>query len=286
MTTAQSFGGSWTETKLQALEKYLNAYTTALKEKPSREHPFNLIYVDAFAGEGVWQPKSSYADDYEDYRGMVEGSARIALKVIDRQFDRLIFVEKDPKRFESLKALKDEHPDRDIVILNADANEAVPTVCEKLAWDDRLVVFLDPFATAVEWTTVAKLADTKKVDCWILFPLSAVARILPVDEMPPAHWAERLDLIFGGREHWEQIYRKSLQSSFWGDRKDERNTGSESIANLYRKRLEDVFEKVAQNRGVLKNSKDAPLFELFFAASNAKGASTAIRIANDILGRW
>ena len=39
------FGGRWTETKLEILEAYLNAYTTALKHKP-----FKLIYIDAFAG--------------------------------------------------------------------------------------------------------------------------------------------------------------------------------------------------------------------------------------------
>ena len=41
------FGGAWTEEKLQILERYLDAYTTALKNKP-----FNLVYIDAFAGVG------------------------------------------------------------------------------------------------------------------------------------------------------------------------------------------------------------------------------------------
>ena len=282
----QSFGGSWTDTKLQSLEEYLDAYTTALKEQPSKEHPFRLIYVDAFAGEGAWQPKSSYADDYGDYREMVEGSARIALKIKDRQFDRLIFIEKDAKRFESLRKLRAEHSDRDIVVLNEDANKALPSICDELAWDDRLVVFLDPFATSVEWRTIERLATTEKVDCWILFPLSAVARILPTDEMPPPQWVERLNVIFGGREHWETLYQDSVQLPLFGERGTERTSGSSGIAARYKERLKSVFAQIAPTSRTLRNSKNAPLFELIFAASNPRGAPIAVRIANHILEKW
>ena len=42
-----SFGGQWTLEKLGILKRYLDAYTTVLKNQS-----FRLIYVDAFAGEG------------------------------------------------------------------------------------------------------------------------------------------------------------------------------------------------------------------------------------------
>ena len=41
------FGGPWTEQKLKILERYLDAYTTALKNQR-----FELVYIDAFAGTG------------------------------------------------------------------------------------------------------------------------------------------------------------------------------------------------------------------------------------------
>ena len=240
----------------------------------------------AFAGEGTWQPKSSYAERYEDYQGMVDGSARIALKINDKQFDRLIFIEKDAKRSQSLENLKNEHPDRDIVVLNEDANKAILSVCQHLAWDDRLVVFLDPFATSVEWRTVEKLAATEKVDCWILFPLSAVARILPTDGMPPPQWAERLDIIFGGREHWQSLYQDAAQLPLFGERGTERTLGSDAIAARYKERLKSVFAQIAPTSRTLRNSKNAPLFELIFSASNRRGAPIAVRIANHILEKW
>jgi len=37
---AHRFGGDWTTAKLDVLAKYLASYTTALKDKPSKEHPF------------------------------------------------------------------------------------------------------------------------------------------------------------------------------------------------------------------------------------------------------
>ena len=40
---ATQFGGLWTIEKLEILECYLDAYTTALKNKP-----FGLLYIDAF----------------------------------------------------------------------------------------------------------------------------------------------------------------------------------------------------------------------------------------------
>ena len=150
----QSFGGPWTKKKLKILEGYLETYTTVLKDQP-----FQLIYVDAFAGEGAWRPGPTYAhEDYGDYREMVEGSARIALRIKDKSFDKLVFIEKDPNRCASLNGLRTEHAGRDITILNEDANTALPSICGNLAWNDRLVVFLDPFATSVQWTTIEKLA--------------------------------------------------------------------------------------------------------------------------------
>jgi three-Cys-motif partner protein len=46
------FGGPWTEIKLDAISDYLGFYTAALKAQPNPSRPFELWYVDAFAGSG------------------------------------------------------------------------------------------------------------------------------------------------------------------------------------------------------------------------------------------
>ena len=276
-----SFGGPWTQQKLEILQSYLDRYTTVLKYQR-----FSLIYFDAFAGEGQWSPSSSYTDDdYGDFRELHLGSPRIALGIQDKPFDKLVFVEKEVARSKSLQNLKTEHPDRDIEIINDDANKVIPSFCDTLGAFERAVVFLDPFATEVPWDTVAKIAQTEKIDCWILFPLGAIARMMPRNEEPPTTLRERLDSIFGGREHWQDLYTPSEQLPLIGEPTQERS-GSEAIAERYRERLKSVFVAVAPARRMLRNSKNSPMFELFFAASNPTGAARAIPIADHILKRW
>ena len=106
-------GGQWTIDKLDILEEYLNAYTTALKNQP-----FRLMYIDAFAGTG----EISVRREDKDVRAFIEGSARRAIKIADKPFDRLVFVEKDPQRFARLDSLRKENPGRDIQTENVDAN--------------------------------------------------------------------------------------------------------------------------------------------------------------------
>lgn len=277
-----SFGGPWTQEKLAIIGAYLDAYTTALKDQS-----FQLIYVDAFAGEGYWRPGSSYAsEDYDDFTELLDGSPAITLAVRDRPFDRFVFIEKDDKRSQALDELVHRHTARCIEVIPKDANSALPTFCESMGQFDRAVVFLDPFATQVSWDTVAAIAQTNKIDCWILFPLGAIARMMPRGSSPPTALKEQLDRIFGGREHWEGVYQKPAQLSLFPTTPSlERASGSAQIADCYWKRLETVFQKVAPTSRTLRNSKNSPMFELFFAAGNASGADIAVRIAAHILKR-
>ena len=284
--TDRSFGGPWTQEKLRILSLYLDAYTTALKNQP-----FRLIYVDAFAGEGSWRPGSAYSTDYDDFRELHKGSPRIALGITNKPFDRLIFIEKDPQRFELLRKLQEEFPGRDIDVLNEDAEKALPAFCQSLDVDERAVVFLDPFATEVSWAMVEGMAKTQKIDCWILFPLSAIARMMPRKNEPSAELSNQLDRIFGGREHWQDFYSSSPQPRlplqlFEDELEQIRSSDSSQIAQRYRDRLESTFEKVAPSGREFKNSKNSPIFQLFFAASNPNGAKIAVNIAKSIIDNW
>ncbi len=281
--TANDFGGDWTLQKLEILRRYLDVYTTALKNQP-----FDLVYVDAFAGTGYWKPRSGFAaSEYEDYQGLLEGSAALALEVRDKPFDSFVFVEADAERSESLRALRRKHAGRDIQVITEDANTALPAFCEGMGAYDRAVAFLDPFATQCSWHMVEAVARTRKIDCWILFPLSAISRLMPVGSEPPPRFVPILDEVFGGRDYWRQIYAPSPQARLFGDESgQERPQGSAGIAALYRKRLESAFANVAPTSRILRNSNNVPMFELFFAASNERGARPAVRIADYILKEW
>ena len=285
--TTQQFGGQWTVEKLGILRRYLDAYTTALKNQP-----FSLTYVDAFAGAGVWSPRTGLEygyvdDDYAEYREVVKGSAAIALEIGDKPFDRLVFMETNAKNTDSLRELRAAYPDRNIEIINEDCNSALPELCLRLGDFDRAVVFLDPFATEVDWRTVEAIADTQKVDYWILFPINRISRSMPTGREPYSDRLVELDRVFGGREHWDTLYEPNPQLNMFDSQpRQQRPRGPEHIANLYRRRLEGVFASVAKTSRILRNSTNAPLFSLFFAASNRQGARVAIKIADNILRKW
>lgn len=275
-----TFGGEWTGEKLEVLRRYLDAYTTVLKRQR-----FNLTYIDAFAGTGYWSPQTLRRyEEYREYSEMLEGSAALALEIDDKPFDRFVFIERDLERCRSLASLGRAHDDREIQVINEDANSVLPRICASMNDLDRAVVFLDPYKTEVSWSTVERIAETEKIDCWMLFPLMAIARMMPINDEPNEECARNLDRIFGGREHWEHSYAQVIQLSMLEDKQPlQRESGSAQIASLYRERLESVFREVAPRSRTLKNSTNSPLFELFFAAGNPSGAGIAVRIADSIL---
>lgn len=279
MTNIPSFGGQWTHEKLEILRRYLDRYTTVMKEQP-----FTLTYVDGFAGAGAYVEASQ---EYDEFQEIHAGSARIALGIDDRPFDRLLFIEKDSNRVRDLRLLKDERPDQSIDVVQGDANEGVQEFCKEMGPFDRAVVFLDPFATEVSWDTVAAIADTQKIDCWILFPLMAITRLMPTGEEPSETWANRLDGVFGGREFWQGTYEDSPQRSLFGEEPQRRRQrGSNQIADAYRGRLVSVFRQVAPTRRTFRNSRNVEIFDLFFAVGNPRGAPIAINIADHLLKHW
>lgn len=167
MLFTRDWGGGWTSEKLEILRRYLDGYTTALKRQR-----FELVYIDAFAGPGTWESGSGYgSNDYADFEAIHKGSPLIAAEIGDRPFDRLVFIEKDSSWLRTLSnTLQEFIGTRRIEFHSEDANDALPDICRNLDEFERAVVFLDPFATQVSWSTVEAIADSKKADCWILFP--------------------------------------------------------------------------------------------------------------------
>ena len=179
--------------------------------------------------------------------------------------------------------MTNEYPGRQIKVVQGDANQNVPQFCRDMADFDRAVVFLDPYATELSWTTVETIAGTQKIDCWILFPLMAVSRMMPTGREPDETLAEQLDRIFGGREPWHAGYQDSPQMSLWEDEPRRARGPSQQIALSYRRRLKSVFYEVAPTSRMLRNSRNSPLFEFLFAAGNPRGSPIAIDIAGHIL---
>ena len=152
--------------------------------------------------------------------------------------------------------------------------------------NSRAVVFLDPYGMAVDWKTIEALAATKAVDLWVLLPVGqAINRLLTRQRIPEGAWADRLTRFFGTEEWKNAFYGRPLRMSLFDSLQTEyeKEADFEEIGAFFSERLEAEFEMVANNPLVLRNSKNVPLYQLFFAAANPRGAPTAVNIANHIL---
>lgn len=187
--SAQAFGDEHTRKKLETVEKYLGAFTTALKKQG-----FELLYVDACAGSGSSIPKSALAGRRADegQKGLLQeaepvadtdqiivGSAIRALGV-QHPFDRYLFNDVKPSNVRALRKQVKEHfghLENRVAITQGDANAMLSGLCERTNWRaTRAVVFLDPFGLQIRFDTLQKLALTKAVDLWYLVPVFAMYR--------------------------------------------------------------------------------------------------------------
>lgn len=270
------FGGTWTIRKLEILTRYLDAYTTALKHQP-----FRLIYIDAFAGGGHVLVQT---EDQEASQ-LIHGSAERAVGIGSKPFDRLIFVDTNRDNHSELEILRARHPDRDIRPVQSNANAYLQQLgMEWRSW--RGVVFLDPFATQVDWSTIERIAGFNALDMWLLFPTSAIARLLPLcqrpDDIVPA-WAECLTRVYGD-ESWRDLYRRSRQLEMFKAPGFERDRGVDDLMEIYQQNLKVVFgERLMNTSRTLRNHSGTPIFELIFCVGNSSGIGPAKRIAGHIL---
>lgn len=296
---AHKFGGDWTSTKLDLLAKYLKAYTTALKDKPTADRPFKKAYIDAFAGTG-YRTMRNEADPAESAnlllpdlaepapQELLDGSARLALKT-EPQFDRYIFIDSNKDRVKQLEALKSEFPDLAprIKVEKGDANKEIQKLCGKqMNWSERrAVLFLDPYGMQVEWDTIAAIAATKAIDLWLLFPLGiGVNRLVTRSGNIPEGWQRRLDILLGTTKWRDEFYSvERTPTLFGGDEERVVKATKETIGRYFNDRLKTVFAGVADKPAVLRNSANCPLYLFCFAAGNAKGAPIALKIANHLL---
>lgn len=265
------FGGTWTQDKLDMLENYLDAYTTALKNKH-----FRLIYVDGFAGTGGVNVRyDNHVTEYTD------GSVMRALAVKDKQFHKLYCVEKDHDRCVLLKErLKTQ---RRCVVIEADFNEYIESI-NAPPDNTRGVVFIDPFGASVKWSTIERIASFKALDMWLLYPTYAITRMFPVRKLPSdvAGWETKLTTIFGGEE-WKELYRYDPQQTLTGEPRHLREEDARNISKLYQRKLKMLFRDRFLNRTYkFKTHNNVVLFEFMFCVGSSH--PSAIKLAKKIAG--
>lgn len=284
MTTLQKFGGNWTEEKLNIFTSYLDAYLIALKNQK-----FKKLYIDAFAGTGEIETS--------DNGQHLVGSAKRAL-ASDKKFDHYYFIEADSQKASELQdMINSEFPQMKCIvsIYCGDANDKLTEIIRSVDWRyNRGLLFLDPYATQVNWTTLENVAKTKSIDVWYLFPFSALERMLPKNGRYNK-WEDCIDRLLGDSGWREEFYKKDPQMTLFdqfpnesGQNNGERivkDANPDCIKAYILSRLETIFPCVSRHARIFRNSRNSPMFLFCFAVPNESEAAQklALRIANHIL---
>ena len=284
MATSQKFGGNWTEEKLNIFTSYLDSYLIALQNQK-----FKKIYIDAFAGTGEIE-----TSDGEQY---LVGSAKRALAA-DKKFDRYFFIEGDEKKAVELhKMVNTEFPHltRIVTVYCGDANEKLAQIIRDVDWRyNRGLLFLDPYATQVNWMTLETVAKTKSIDVWYLFPFSALNRMLPKNGKYET-WEGCIDRLLGDSGWQTEFYKKDPQMSLFDlfPEEDASDSGTRKIKDANPEhikayiifRLETIFPCVSKHPRIFRNGRNSPMFLFCFAiaSESPKAQGLALRMADHIL---
>ena len=286
MAIDHEFGAQHTDLKLSIVESYLQAFATAL-----RPHFAQLWYVDAFAGTGsrtvrVEAREGDLFDEPAPERvEQRRGSAQIAIDV-EPKFDRLVFMDIKPAHCAALRELRDRHRDRQIVIVEDDANRAIRA---EIKWDGRkdarAVMFLDPYGMDVEWGTLEHIAATQAIDVWFLFSLSGLYRQATrrSGDIDPDKRAAITRIL--GTDAWEhELYSDMGQGDMFGGQEKQRTADVQGLEQYVKARLETIFAKVFEPLALPVDQKPQ-WFSLFLCISNPepKALGLATRVADHIL---
>lgn len=294
----RSWGGHWTEEKLDAFEKYVKAYLTIMNSYREK-FGWKLLYFDAFAGSGSRTYDESiesplmlklFQDDFLTVEQMntYQGAAERVVK-IDNQlgFDKYYFVDLDKESNDKLREKlapydKGEHK---FEYRNEDANSIIKEMGRFLLktpnW--KALVLLDPFGMNLDWNTIESMKYAG-VDLWILVPSGMIINRLLERDGSLKH-IERLKSYFGmtKEEILKVFYRKRISNpDLFGERHElveKVKNPIAKIAELYVSRLKTLFEFVTETPLVLENNHGLPIFHFVCASHN----HTAVKIAQDII---
>lgn len=292
-----SWGGNWTEQKLDAFEKYVNAYLTIMNANRDR-FGWKLIYFDGFAGSGSREEDNKNQSDESSLKLFEElevttdeltpyqGAAERVLTIEQKGFDYYYFIDINTSSSNRLKEkLAPLQNNRIFEFRDSDANNEVKKLANALHRNKKLksLVFLDPFGMQVNWDAIQQLENTK-TDLWILIPTGVIVNRL-LDRKGKLTHIEKLTSFFGKDEAFlrSYFYNTRQENTLFGETEiiEKVKEPIKKIAELYIQQMQTIFKYVTLQPLVLYNSRNVPIFHFACASNN----QSAVKIAHQIINK-
>jgi three-Cys-motif partner protein len=243
--------GEWSHEKHYFLRRYIDAFTTAMKDKPWA----GLHYIDLFAGAGIEKLERSATLEW--------GSPLIAAQSPNK-FDGLHLCEKDKEKYDALlkrinKCGAKAH------IHHGDSNKKIGTILAEIPDKTLSLAFLDPYGLHLHFPTLTALAQ-KRVDMIIFFP-DYLDVLRNWEKYYLSNPKSNLDLWLGLDIDWREIMKKTP-----------RDRQVETLRNLYLNQIQrklgyEYFDHERISR------QGRPLYSLIFCSRHETGGGIWRRIA-------
>lgn len=294
-----SWGGMWTEQKLDTFESYVRAYLTIMNSFRDKFH-WKLLYFDGFAGSGtrknddpdreVKKLKTLFGDQLIDntdlsvYQGAAERIVRLESTM--RGFDYYYFIDKQEDNCTALELkLSKYNTVGRKVFRPGDANMQALYLANALRRDKNMkaLALLDPFGMQINWEVIESLSGPN-IDLWILIPSGVIVNRL-LKTTGELMYPDRLVQFFGlpEQELMDRFYVRKKELTLFGEEEtiEKKSHCIERIAELYVERLGELFPFVTPEPLVMKNNHNVPIFHFVCASFN----QTAVKIAQQIIDK-
>jgi three-Cys-motif partner protein len=255
--------GEWARTKLQFINDYVPP-ALAITHKIRRRW-----FLDLFAGPGRNR-------DRHRSPGEFDGSPLRALELVgtDRAqtpFTDAIFINKEPCDHEALEVrvnrmIEAGHsriPRDRIKLVNANANEVLPTLMGAIGTFDYVVAFADITAPSqLPLATVRELRRRghRSVDFYALFPLAmALIRQLSFSDDMMERYAPSITAFFETNE-WREIRQRRRTSGETPQLKAE-------LIDLYLRKLRTIWQFAGEQERIGRSERQR-LYRMFFATDH------------------
>lgn len=298
---SDSWGGPWTEEKLDTFEDYVkNVYLKIMNKNRDKYH-WKLIYFDAFAGSGsrtkgniiktnntllsIFPPDLFSVDEADVYQGAAERVVKIEKSGI-RGFDYYYFIDKDKESLDMLQEKLSKYSTKGKLVFRPnDANVEIKRMAMAMVDNSHLksLALLDPFGMQIDWSTISRLSGLP-LDLFILIPTGVIInRLLGKDG--EIMYPEKLENYLGmSREEIEsQFYKKHHEKNLFGEDVDivsKVKNPCRKIAEIYIRKLQGAFNYVTEEPLALYNRKKVPIYHFVFASQNKTACQVAQYIIN------
>jgi three-Cys-motif partner protein len=236
--------GGWIDKKHRLLAYYANLFSTGMKNRWA-----DRIYVELFSGPGRCFVRESHKEDL--------GSP---LKVINAEFTRFIFIERNVAAARALEQRLGSQPAADISeIWCGDCAEALDKIQFPRS-GSLIFAFIDPTGIAhAPFSLIRKLHAAARCDLLINIQHGMGIKMNIHQYTPDADEQSALTK-FLGHDRWKKLLPATNASDFF-----------RSVLDLYKENLRNIGYKFIGREVLVSTSLNTPLYLLLYASKHPKG---------------